>query len=231
MQSRIQGKFSVVIPTLQRSPDLWPLVEELSAHPLVHEVLVINNVLEPLSWPSAKVRVLQQQKNIFVNPAWNLGAREAAAEYLAFVNDDVRLSPELLHEAHRLLRRPWVKMVGVDVSYRARRKVRLAGPAHTSLGFGVFMALRRSEYVPIPGDLLIWGGDDYLFWTRSWPPLVLMGEGLVKTDMGATTGSEEFQRIRAEEVMRAERHLGRIVGSRWWHRYVLALERARKCRR
>ena len=84
------GRFSVVIPTLQRSDDLDAIVKQCAAHPLVFEVLVINNSPRPLVWESAKVRVLQQERNIYVNPAWNLGAREARGEFLAIVNDDVR---------------------------------------------------------------------------------------------------------------------------------------------
>ncbi len=60
--------FSVVIPTLQRSPDLHPLIEQCAAHPLVLEVLIINNSTDPLTSESSKVRVIQQDENIYVNP-------------------------------------------------------------------------------------------------------------------------------------------------------------------
>ena len=76
------SEFSVIIPTLQRAKELHELVEMCAAHPRVLEVLVINNAPEPLVWDSPKVRVLQQAENIYVNPAWNLGAREARGEYL-----------------------------------------------------------------------------------------------------------------------------------------------------
>ena len=223
------SEFSVVIPTLQRAPELWPLVEQCAAHPRVLEVLVINNAPEPLSWESPKVRVLQQAENIYVNPAWNLGAREARGKYLAIINDDVLFDDELLDEVARLLRRPWVGMVGLDITYRGRRKVRLAGPAHASLGYGVFMAMRREDYVPIPGDMLIWGGDDFLLWTQRRLPMVLMGARL-DTDMSATSASPEFRQMRLNEIAATERHLAGWVGQRWWHRPVLALEAARKRR-
>lgn len=52
------GQFSVVIPTLQRSDDLHAVVELCAAHPLVAEVLVINNAPALLEYGSSKVRVL-----------------------------------------------------------------------------------------------------------------------------------------------------------------------------
>ncbi|MGN7213310.1 glycosyltransferase family 2 protein [Brachybacterium paraconglomeratum] len=86
-----RGQFSVVIPTLQRSDDLHAVVELCAAHPLVAEVLVINNAPAPLEYGSGKVRVLDQGENIFVNPAWNLGALRRRSASLA--PDDTEAAP------------------------------------------------------------------------------------------------------------------------------------------
>lgn len=61
-----QARFSVIIPTLQRSPRLIPLLETLAAHDLVGEVLIVNNAPTPLPFDHAKVRTLNQEENIFV---------------------------------------------------------------------------------------------------------------------------------------------------------------------
>ena len=66
--------FSVIIPTLQRSGKLKPLIELYSHHHLVKEVLVINNAPAAIEAPRG-VRVLDMGENIYVNPAWNLVAR------------------------------------------------------------------------------------------------------------------------------------------------------------
>ena len=68
-------------------------------HPTVREVIVVNNHPDPLDFGRENVRVLQQERNIYVNPAWNLGAREARGKYLAILNDDVLFEPELLDAA------------------------------------------------------------------------------------------------------------------------------------
>lgn len=42
-------------------------------HPLVGEVIVVNNASSPLAWESPRGRVLQQDASIYVNAAGNLG--------------------------------------------------------------------------------------------------------------------------------------------------------------
>lgn len=135
MSSRDEPQFSIIIPTLQRSAELRPLVAQLAEHPRVLEVIVINNASAPLQWASPRVRVLQQGHNIFVNPAWNLGVREARGRLVAIVNDDIEMPNSLLHLASELLSRPWVGLVGADIHHRGgSRRVRLATHAHITLG-------------------------------------------------------------------------------------------------
>lgn len=192
----IKGRFSVVIPTLQRSQDLWPLVDQMAAHPLVHEVLVINNAPEPLSWESAKVRVLPQSENIFVNPAWNLGAREAQAEYLAIVNDDVRFDSHLLDLAAQWLRCPRMGIIGPNSSCFNREGGRaFLRPAYQRpSGFGTLMLMRLDLYRPIPDSLRVFHGDDWLFQhsgRRNWS----LWDFPIQTCMSVTSGDARFSPI------------------------------------
>lgn len=230
MSSRDEPQFSIIIPTLQRSAELRPLVAQLAEHPRVLEVIVINNASAPLQWASPRVRVLQQGHNIFVNPAWNLGVREARGRLVAIVNDDIEMPNSLLHLASELLSRPWVGLVGADIHHRGgSRRVRLATHAHITLGYGVFMALRRKDYIPIPDDLKIWGGDDWLFWSARRPPVVILDSG-ISTTMGTTSGSAEFRAMRLEETRRVDAHIGGWIGRRKWHHGSRGLESFRRRR-
>ena len=159
---------SVVIPTLQKSGDLHAVVELCAAHPLVLEVLVINNAPEPLAWLSPKVRVLDQGENIYVNPAWNLGARESRGEYLAIINDDMRFDSELIDHAAGVISRSRVGILGIDGAFLNQPpgdhiSTRFATYEHITLGFGMIMFMHRTHYVPIPPTIKFWGGDDWLF--------------------------------------------------------------------
>lgn len=204
-----KGRFSVIIPTMQRAKELWPLVAQCTIHPLVHEVLVINNALEPLTWDSPKVRVLQQDRNIYVNPAWNLGAKEARGEFLAILNDDILPSGDLLSEVSGALR--WRRHVGLIGLHKscfvvsdAREKWWRPAYERTE-GFGVAMFLRREDFVPIPQDMLVWYGDDWLMSRqrkRNW----MLGSFPVETEMSTTSSEERFNPIKAADEEAWRRH-------------------------
>lgn len=227
------GKFSVVIPTLQQSDILHSVVELCAAHPLVAEVLVINNASAPVVFASQKIRVLDQGVNIFVNPAWNLGARESRGEFLAIVNDDVLFAPNVFDVAARALRGGLFGVVGPDRSAfhgaPGKGRVTIARPSGTIFGFGVFMCLRRSDYRPVPEEMKIWGGDDWLILTSPRPPGALLGVPF-ETEMSTTSGRPEIQALRQQEQEIADRLLAPLHGSRWWHRPWHWIEAARGVR-
>lgn len=216
----IRRRFTVVIPTLQKAPQLPGLIEECATHPLVEEVLIINNSGEPLRTCHSNVRVFDQDANIFVNPAWNLGAKEARSEWLAILNDDIELVGDPFTLAARTLGRGFYGIVGFDRSAftlpaNGRPRVRIARVNATSFGYGVFMCLRAHDFVPIPEEMKIWGGDDWLILHQHRPPAVMLGVGVV-TKMGTSTEIPAAQRMRRREQEVADRILGRYGSGRWW---------------
>ena len=70
------------------------MLKKYQNHDLIGEILVINNRqvtgLENLTVLS-KVRVLNNGRNLFVNPAWNLGVKEAKEEKVIIANDDITI--------------------------------------------------------------------------------------------------------------------------------------------
>lgn len=228
----MSAQFSVIIPTLQRSPVLPDVVRVCAEHPSVLEVLIINNAPAPLTFESPKVRVLAQSENLYVNPAWNLGVREARGELLAIINDDVLFEPEALTYSAKVLRRPFFGIVGPDQStFWGEQSGRISHrPARTDVTvrwFGTFMCLRKKDYVPIPEELRIWAGDDWLIAQQRRPPAVLIRTTFT-TDMHTTTSSVEFQRMREAEDERAKALLTPLHGRRWWHRPQVQWTRLRQ---
>lgn len=218
---------SVVIPTLQRSDDLDALVQACSNHDQVLEVIIINNSPSPLSHDSPKVVVLQQEGNIFVNPAWNLGYQHARGEFLAIINDDVAFDTILFDKLPVWLSRPWVGIVGAgrrcdDAAFVGPPRIRLATYDDIKYGFGVMMAMRRKNYTPIPIGPKIWGGDDWLFQSQRSPNWVVRGVGL-RTEMGTSSASAEFQQLRSQEINATRDILCTHGKSRWWNRVTSRL--------
>lgn len=222
--------FSVIIPTLQRSGELPELVEMCVQHALVREVIIINNAPQELVIESAKVSVLDQPENIYVNPAWNLGVSRASGEYIAIINDDLLFDPIAFDISASILKNNIFGIVGPDKScfdkdQELRPGYRIARRANTVHGYGTFMALRRNNYSRIPEEMRIWGGDDWLIATSPRPPACLVGVRF-ETEMGTTSSSSEFQQFRASETAIADRIVG-SVKQRWWRRPLDAVEHIR----
>ena len=199
--------FTIVIPTLQRSPLLPELVAELAASPLVHQVLVINNAGHPVDFGHAKCRVINLPENIFVNPAWNMGAREARTSLLGLVNDDVMLDRRILVPiARRLDRGSGIigPATGVVRDVHAPRRRLPRRPFFVPVyerphAFGTAMFLRREDYVQVPDDLKVWRGDDYLFRRQTKRNRAMYGVD-IRTHMSTTSGDPAFNAIKEADM-------------------------------
>lgn len=200
--------FSVVIPTLQRAAELNELVDRCALSPFVREVLVINNARPPLSWMHPNVHVLQQDANIYVNPAWNLGVQLAEAKYLALLNDDILFDVDALFSiVRRYLRLPFVGVVGPNASCFNRefagnvvaRPIRGRRPH----GYGVAMFMRRNNYQVVPDSLKIFYGDDWQLNSRRIH--LALWDFPIATDMSVTSGEPIFNPVRDADTEAAKR--------------------------
>lgn len=212
---------TVVIPTLQRAPELQNLLRTFADHPRVGEILVINNAATPLGPVPEKVRVIDLDENIFVNPAWNLGAELASYEHLVLANDDIAIDPELVTYALDLLDRRLYPLVGVHpgfVGTAAPTRPKHRPASELNHGFGALMFLPRRNYVPIPEQARIFAGDDWLYLQQRRTPGNVIGYPL-RTRMGATSGSPEFDAVKSADTRWwAEVAHPALWGSRGWHR-------------
>lgn len=208
MTKPVEPDVSVIIPTLQRSSKLEPLVAMYVEHPRVAEVIVINNAPEPLPFGElAKVRVIQQQTNIFVNPAWNLGASLARGPLLLISNDDILISPRTVSAMAAALRWP-IGMVGMDASCRylaEDRRPWFIPATQVTHGYGTLMAIRKANYEPVPEDLLIWYGDNWLFGRQRRLNLALRGMQL-DTKMSETVKSPGLDKVWGADVERFSKY-------------------------
>ena len=173
------NKFSVIIPTLWRSNvDLIPMLKTYEECHLIDEVIIINNNVSdtPIIDNSKKIKILNQEDNIFVNPSWNLGAEEAKNKFLLIINDDIFLSLfdlnvillgviKTLKEGGNIIGVAPFEIPEIENKYEEltkldyRRYFTTTYPAN----LGSMFFLRKSDYIPIPEDLKIGYGDIILF--------------------------------------------------------------------
>jgi len=202
-------RFSVIIPTMQRSPLLWPQIEQYANCPHVAEIIIINNAkktLKLLRPHSHKLTIINQPDNIMVNAAWNLGA-SLAKHTIILANDDISIhNTNLLFQ---MLEKSKHDLVGATVNgdplstilYKITPYDKSRGFPRRS--FGCFMMVQSYKY--IPEQLRILSGDKFLF--DQAKSVSLISSNFISTPVSVTIRSNpEFNAIGRSDVQRY-RHL------------------------
>ena len=175
-QVRDNNLFSVITPTMWRCPDLFEQsLTRLVAHDLVDEIIIINNAVELTpNWPvlnNSKVKMLNQESNIKVNPAWNLGIQTSSNPLICLANDDIlfdtrlfdRIRPQLTTDAGVFgIISGEAKFGHPELTDGAIDFIEWA-PGKIIHGFGQLMLIHKSNWTPIIDGLEIYFGDDFVF--------------------------------------------------------------------
>lgn len=195
------------MPTLWRSHRTVGLLQDLDRSPFVGEIVLIDNARDarPALPDLPRLVAIDPGQNIFVNPAWNLGAQRATRPLLCIANDDVSFPVD------EVLGFVWAERdrlgsFGVHpASYAAGEE---AAPPRLEEGYdfhqrwGCLFFLARRSYVPIPERLRIWYGDNWLA-ARARPNYSLHTR--VRTEHATSSRSPEFEAVLASD-------------RRWWFR-------------
>jgi len=114
-----------------------------------------------------------------LNRVWNLWAARATEPLLCFLNNDTRVPPNFVADTEAVFKAE--RDVGIVV-----HATNVVWPSQADLDYclprdhfvqGHDFTIRRALYVPIPGDLRMWGGDDWLFghvYARGWLAAVVL---------------------------------------------------------
>jgi hypothetical protein len=191
--------FTAIIPTLWKSPRITQLIADLCACEHVGEVIVIDNAPQVKSEYKfhEKLCVKFMQDNIYVNPSWNYGAERAKYDNLLICNDDINFNPSFLEIYDDSLQH--VGVIGMDFSNYQLPKdhnIHLKPMKDRPYGWGCLMLIHKSKYTPIPDDLLIANGDDWL--AQHATPFVLHGLA-VQSEISTTSRLEEFGMIQLQD--------------------------------
>lgn len=187
--------FSVIIPTMWKSPRITKLIDDLCNCALVGEVIIIdNNPSESQPLPiNAKFTLRLMAENIYVNPAWNYGVERAKYDNLLICNDDINFDPAFLSIYDDSLQH--VGIIGMafeNYQLKTDHNIHLKPMKTRPYGWGCVMMIHKSKYVTIPSDLLIANGDDWL--AEHATPFVLHGLSL-QSEISTTSRMEEFGMI------------------------------------
>ena len=214
---------------MQGAEQLGDLLLKFDAHPLVAEILIINNSDSTLRWRMPpKAREIYRGPNLYVNPAWNLGAEHASSSLLAIVNDDIDFEPSLLDHVAEEFERREIGMLGpaAPVIFGGDRAsgFRTEPVWEAPGGYGVMFFVRRDSYEPIPGSMRIYAGEYWLFWNQARPNRQFLGSRIT-TVMHTTSGRSEFSAVKQEDVRAYHAAMAEVRGTRSWHRHALRMHR------
>jgi hypothetical protein len=157
-------KFSVIIPTMWCSDLIFKLLDNLESSYFVGEIILIDN--DKSKRPAHirntdKIRIIEQEENIYVNPAWNLGVELSRYPNICISNDDlvwnVRLLPYLLENIN-------LGIIGQATSnyFEGDGDLDIIPITDRNWGWGCCFFLLKSKWITIPPQLLVACGDDFL---------------------------------------------------------------------
>tara|TARA_R100001510_G_C7574786_1_gene149918 strand:+ start:54 stop:656 length:603 start_codon:yes stop_codon:yes gene_type:complete len=180
--------FSVIIPTMWRSERIFEMLPLLETNDHVAEIIVIDNDKEsrPDLPEFEKLRLLEQEENIYVNPAWNLGVEESKEDAICLLSDDVTIDlfclPIMLEKLGE------GRCFGIHPeSYLFRKEEAVVSVGHyIGTGWGCCIFVYKEGWSPIPEELKIWCGDQWIVNTSKEVYSITMP---VETEMSTTVNS------------------------------------------
>lgn len=154
--------FSVVIPTMWYGTELISMLKKYETSVYVKEIIIIdNNPKDSIDLSMfKKVKIYTKGENIYVNPAWNLGASLAKYE-LILANDDIII--DNIDTVFNSLCNSDYDIVGVEIKECTQNESIIIDTINTfpANSYGCFMYIKN--YVYIPEQFKIWYGDNFLF--------------------------------------------------------------------
>lgn len=167
-------KFTAIIPTMWRDDSLFELLNRLYECESVSEVVLINNDVKntPEFKKHKKLLYVEPYENIFVNPAWNMGVAIATTKYVSIINDDVLFDVNLYFDFMNMANQY------LDVGYIGShsKNYEIIELDDTTVeqydnktnvgGWGCLFSFNKKNWIPIPNQLKIWYGDNWIHGTN-----------------------------------------------------------------
>lgn len=210
---------SVIVPTMWRPLDKHykRMLPKLNDHPLIGEIVLIDNDTSRTDQEVinlSKVVYLPQEKNIFTNPAWNLGVKTAKYDKMLLLNDDCLAninSLELIYEqispdkgliGYSALSYCTYEIdqfdifcqngFGDDIEFEVlnpENYPQKSGMPHIS--YGCMMYAHKESFYEIPEEFKIYYGDlfNYLMNLKNGKQNYQIENGFVMTQMSSTVNS------------------------------------------
>ncbi len=157
--------YTVIVPTMWIVPVLLEtMLYKYARSDYVKEILIIDNDKRNKRDLNNffKVRMLGTGKNMFVNPAWNLGVTESKTERIIIANDDIYIDEfdKLLIVIESKLKKGEVIGPHISCFTKGYEGVINIQKSYTQTrNWGAFMIMYKDSYIMVPDELKIFAGD------------------------------------------------------------------------
>lgn len=175
---------SVVVPAAWGYEPFCNFLANVVELPVVGEVILINNNMAKTPdhpvLSHFKVHVYNQEENIFVNPAWNLGVSLATNDKICILSDDVLVDLRVFFEADRFVSKEiGILAMGIHLDlYRAQNnqyeevdaknlittgdiKIKSIHDRPNTAGMGSLFFIHKENWVTIPEEFKVYWGDTW----------------------------------------------------------------------
>lgn len=205
---------SVIMPTMWKPDHYKKMLPLFNKHPLVGEIIVIDNNIKKTNKDILKLEKVihvPQKKNIYVNPAWNLGARLAKYDKLCFYSDDCLVNISSIDAVYDHITEQngligyFLDSIMSDESYDVLEFPFLEMEYGNNIEpinqitftFAVCFYAHKKSYYPIPENLKIFWGDKYLFdsTAANRKQNYVISDALLLTTMHTTSHSNELKEV------------------------------------
>jgi len=199
-------KYSVIIPTLWKSNRIHKLLFDLIKCQYVDEIILIDNAGKFFEYYEAldKVKLVQVEENIYVNPAWNLGIKIAKNDLIGLVNDDINFDTNVFGVIDENILDTF-GIVGMGEGNYKEQIDETIGPyldvwkpGVNDWGWGCMILLNKKNWIDIPEDIKIWYGDNIIKDVNTSPKACLRNFK-VETEMSTTSDETEWDEIKKKD--------------------------------
>ena len=199
-------KYSVIIPTLWKSNRIHKLLSDLIKCQFVDEIILIDNAGKYFEYYEAldKVKLVQVEENIYVNPAWNLGIKIAKNDLVALINDDINFDTNIFGAIDTNVLDTF-GIVGMgEGNYKEQIDesngpyLDIWKPGVNDWGWGCFIMLNKKDWIEIPDNIKIWYGDNFI---KDVNPITKssLRNFKVETEMSTTSDGDEWNDRKKED--------------------------------
>ena len=182
--------FTYILPTVLHSTRLLPQLSRVLEHPLIGEVILINNSGRTLELQHDKLQQYVSTEPLYCNGSWNYGVLNASNENIILATDDIEYDTSVFDFVSQIDLKP----IG-PLMYNSSNSTEhdfldiqpITPDRYIQLhGSGQIMFMHRDNFLKIPDEIKHWYGDALqLHWNiaNNRMPHFIIGKFVLTTNL------------------------------------------------